>query len=71
MQVGSGEKRNTFRNKTVCMCSTPSLAIIFGRLFSKSCSFGSKKPALNFALVRRYQDKYAKPVPEHLKVCHI
>jgi len=38
-------------------------------LFSKRCNFGSKSDTKS--LVRRYQAKFSKTVPEHLKVCHI
>ena len=46
-----------------------SWAIIFRRLFSKRCTFGSKS-GTKF-LVRQYQANFSKTVPEHLKVCHI
>ena len=46
-----------------------SWARIHWRLFSKRSSFGSKSGTKS--LVRRYQAKLAKTVPEHLKVCHI
>ena len=46
-----------------------SWAIIFRRLFSKRCTFGSKSETKS--LLRWYQAKFAKTVPEHLKVCHI
>ena len=36
---------------------------------TKRCTFGSKIGTKS--LVRRYQAKFAKTVPEHLKVCHI
>ena len=38
-------------------------------LFSKRCTFGLK--SVTKSLVRRYQAKFAKIVPDHLKVCHI
>ena len=37
--------------------------------FSKRCTFGSKSGTKS--LVRQYQAKFAKTVPENLKVCHI
>ena len=46
-----------------------SWARIFWRLFSKRCIFESKSGTKS--LVRRYQDKLVKTVPDHLKVCHI
>ena len=46
-----------------------SWARICRRIFSKRCIFGSKSD--NKFLVRRYLAKFAKTVPEHLKVWHI
>ena len=46
-----------------------SWAIIFRRLFSKNCTFGSKSGTKS--LVRRYKAKFTKTVPEHLKVCYV
>ena len=45
--------------------------MIFRRLFSKRCTFGSKSGTKSS--VRRYQGqaKFSKTVYEHLKVCHI
>ena len=44
-----------------------SWARIFRKLFSKRCTFGSLKTK---SLVRRYQAKFTKTAPDHLKVCH-
>ena len=46
-----------------------SWARIFEILFSKRCTFGSKSGTKS--LVRRYQAKFAKTVPDHLKVAVI
>ena len=47
-----------------------SWAMIFSKLFSKRCTFGSKSGGTK-SLVRRYQARFAKTVPEHLSICHI
>ena len=46
-----------------------SWATIFRKLFLKRCTFGSNSGTKS--LVRRYQAKFAKTFPEHLKVSHI
>jgi hypothetical protein len=58
-----------FETCKINICEYGSWAIIFRRLFSKRCTLWSKSGTKS--LVYRYQAKFAKIVPEHLKVCHI
>ena len=60
------ERKTRKKQKGVCYTSW---ANIFRRLFSKRCTFWSKRGTKS--LVRRYQAKFAITVPENLKVCHI
>ena len=53
----------------LCCAVHISWARTFRRLFSKRCTFGSKRGIKSSA--RRNQAKFAKTVPKHLKVCLI
>ena len=57
---------NCYSKSEIGFNSYCSWARIFRRLFSKSCTFGSKSGTKS--LVRRYQAIFAKTVPEHLKI---